>query len=640
MCGLAGWIGESVVQDGVAERMMMALRHRGPNSSDMRTWDEATLIHTRLSILDLTASGNQPIANEDGTVWTVFNGEIYNHHELRRALELRGHRFQGRSDSEVIPHLYEEEGPTCIAKLRGMFALAIFDLRSQTLVLARDRFGIKPLFYAPGTRRLGFASEIRALLELPGIDDRPDRQAVYDFAALFYIPAPETFYAGIRSLLPGELLVARSGQHGLSWKTRLFHQWAIAPNFELTLDQAADRTQALLKKAVQRQMESDVPLGTLLSGGIDSSLVSSAAQKASRAGIRTFNVRFSDQEFDETWAALEVARHIGSHHTTLDMEQGGGNWNEITGLLRHAGQPFADTSLFAVHGVCRLMRRHLTVALSGDGGDEAFGGYNTFWQLGRIVTLQRIPSAVLSWTTLGMAFLGNLGIAPSRFGKRISEFAGADDVSIMQNLFSWIREDEHGRLCVDEKEAQPIRRLFEPQWDFKLPKHASRVERLSAYTTEIYTRLSLPNDFLFKVDTASMRESLEVRVPMLDEDLFDFGLSLPHRLKVRSRAGKLVLRAVADRWLPPRVAQKPKMGFGLPVDTWVDAEFRAQLQDTLLGSTSCLRDFFRPDVYRPMVEAFCRKLSYPGVSRQGLYQRAIMLLSLQLTLENKRSGIS
>jgi len=640
MCGIAGWVGEPPAQEKVAERMMTALRHRGPDSSGMRVWREATLLHTRLSILDLTATGHQPLANEDGTVWTVFNGEIYNHHELRCELEAKGHIFKGRSDSEVIPHLYEEEGPTCVAKLRGMFALAILDLRNQTLVLARDRFGIKPLFYAPGTRRLGFASEIRALLELPGIDDRPDRQAVYDFAALFYIPAPETFYAGIRSLLPGELLVARSGQHGLSWKTRLFHQWAIAPNFELTLDQAADRTEALLAKAVQRQMESDVPLGTLLSGGIDSSLVSSAAQKASRAGIRTFNVRFSDQEFDETWAAMEVANQIGSHHTTLDMDHGAGRWDEITGLLRHAGQPFADTSLFAVHEVCRLMRRHLTVALSGDGGDEAFGGYNTFRQLGRIVALQLVPSAVLSCTSLGMAFLGNLGIAPSRFGKRISEFAGADDVSIMQNLFSWIREDEHGRLCVDEKEAQPIRRLFEPQWSFKLPKHASRIERLSAYSTEIYTRLSLPNDFLFKVDTASMRESLEVRVPMLDEDLFDFGLSLPHRLKVRSKAGKLVLRAVADRWLPPRVARKPKMGFGIPVDTWVDAEFRARLLDTLLGSTSCLQEFFRRDVYRPMVEAFCRKISYPGVSRQGLYQRAIMLLSLQLTLENKRSGIS
>lgn len=640
MCGIAGWLGDPQTEDGVAERMLAALRHRGPNSRGIRIWRDATLLHTRLSILDLTTAGNQPMANEDGTVWTVFNGEIYNHRELRSELEARGHVFKGRSDSEVIPHLYEEEGPTCVAKLRGMFALAIFDTRARTLVLARDRFGIKPLFYAPGSQQLGFASEIRALMELPGIDDRPDRQAIYDYAALFYIPAPETFYAGIRAIQPGELLVAQFGAHGLSWKTRMYHRWAIAPDFGLTLDQATDRAEALVTAAVRRQMESDVPLGTLLSGGIDSSLVSAAAQEVSVKRIETFNVRFFDQDYDETWAAVEVAKKIGSYHTTLDMDHAGGTWDGITGLLRHAGQPFADTSLFAVHGVCRLMRQHVTVALSGDGGDEAFGGYNIFWQLGRIAVLQRIPASVLYGASVGMASLERLGIIPGRFGRRLGELAGADDIAIVQNLFSWIREDEHSRLCVDEKEAQSIRRLFEPRWDYVLPKNASRIERLSAYATEISTRLMLPNDFLFKVDTASMRESLEVRVPMLDEDLFDFGLSLPHRLKVQGRTCKRVLRAVADRWLPPRVAQKPKRGFAIPVDTWADREFKTRLKETLLGTGSGLPEFFRSDVYRPMVEAFCDGTPYPSVSRQGLYQRAIMLLSVHLGLSNKSHPIA
>ena len=635
MCGVAGWLGFLPDGERYAVRMARALRHRGPDAEGIRSWPAATLVHTRLSIIDLSPAGTQPMANEDGTVWTVFNGEIYNHRELRCHLEARGHVFKGRSDSEVIPHLYEEEGPTCVAKLRGMFALAIFDTRARTLVLARDRFGIKPLFYAPAPHRLAFASEIRALLQLPGIDDRPDRQAIYDFSALLYIPAPETFYKGIRALEPGQMLEAQLGTHGISWKTRTYHRWTVAPDYAMSLREATDRTESLLTTAVHRQMESDVPLGALLSGGIDSSLVSAAAQDASAQRIKTFNVRFPDKKFDETWAAVEVAKHIGSLHTTLDMESVGGTWDHITGLLRHVGQPFADTSLFAVHAVCRLMRQHVAVALSGDGGDEAFGGYNTFWQLGRIASLQRVPAPFLYGASVGMSYLGRLGIIPGRFGKRLGELAGADDVAIVQNLFSWVREEEHGRLWVDKKEAESIRRLFEPQWDYALPKNASRIERLSAHTTEMNIRLRLPNDFLCKVDTASMKESLEVRVPMLDEDLFDFGLSLPHALKVRNRTCKLVLRAIAGRRLPSRVSGKPKMGFGIPVDTWVDTDFKIRLRETLLGPASRLSEYFEPKMYRPMVEAFCQGDVHPDISRQGLYQRVIMLLSLQLALSSK-----
>jgi len=314
------------------------------------------------------------MANADGTVWTIFNGEIYNHCELRRQLEARGHVFKGRSDTEILPHLYEEEGAEFVSKLRGMFALAIYDTRPRTLLLARDRFGIRPLFYAPGTEWFMFASEIRALCELPGIDNWPDRQAISDFAALFFIPAPETVYTGIRALQPGEILEAQLDAHGVSYTIRTYHQWAIAPHPAMTLAQAAERTAGLLMPAVRSQMESDVPLGAFRSGGINSSVVSVAAQAALSAQLQTFNVCFAEQAYDETWAEVAVAQHIGSRHETLDMDDMRGTWDYITGLLRHAGQPFADTSLFAVHAVCRLMRRHVTVALSGDGGDEGFDG--------------------------------------------------------------------------------------------------------------------------------------------------------------------------------------------------------------------------------------------------------------------------
>jgi asparagine synthase (glutamine-hydrolysing) len=586
-----------------------------------------------LSIIDLSSNGAQPIGNEDGTVWAVFNGEIYNHRDLRRRLEDRGHIFKGRSDSEVIPHLYEEDGPDFIAKLRGMFAIAVFDTRRNRLILARDRFGIKPVFYTQGADRLGFASEIRALRTLPDIDDRPDRQAVYDFAALFYIPAPETFYTGIRAMRPGELLVAEFGPGGISCRSHMYHTWIIAPDPSMALDQATDRAEALLTAAVDSQLESDVPLGTLLSGGIDSSLVSAAAQECTDRRIKTFNVRFADKEYDETWAAVATAHHIGSDHMTLDMENGQGTWEHITGLLRQAGQPFADTSLFAAHAVCRLMRQHVTVALSGDGGDEAFGGYNTYWRLAGISRLQALPAMLWSAGGFALAVLEKAGMAGRYRSDRLQEFAEADDTSIVQHLSCWIREQELSRLCVDHAKLLPIRRLFEPQWEYRFSGRAARIERLSAHATETGVRLNLPHDYLFKVDTASMSHSLEVRVPMLDEELFQFGLSLPHRLKVEGQTGKRVLRSLAKRRLPSAVASKPKGGFSIPVDSWATDQFRSQLRETLLKPASRLADFFRPEVYRPIVEAFCDRTACPNVSRQGLYQRIIMLLSVQLSLD-------
>jgi asparagine synthase (glutamine-hydrolysing) len=634
MCGIAGWLGTLPDSEKYASRIVQALRHRGPDAHGTQSWPEATLIHTRLSIIDLSPTGAQPMANEDGTVWTVFNGEIYNHRELRRQLEARGHIFKGRSDTEILPHLYEEEGSGFVGKLRGMFALAIYDTRTRTLLLARDRFGIKPLFYALATEQLMFASEIRALLELPGIDDRPDRQAIYDFAALLYIPAPETFYTGIRALQPGELLEAQIDGHGVSYKIRTYHQWAMTPDHTLTLDQAADRAEALVMAAVRPQLESDVPLGAFLSGGIDSSLVSVAAQAALSSGLRTFNVRFAEMEYDETQAAVAVAKHISSHHETLDMEDVQGTWDHVTDLLLHAGQPFADTSLFAVHAVCRLMRQHVTVALSGDGGDEGFGGYHYYLQMARIARCHILPAPVWHGASVALIPWANLKVVPKRFLQRLRDLAGADNTAIVQNLLCWVRDQEHRHLCCDT-DVLPIRRLFEPRWEHHLSPKASRLEKLFVHMTEVGIRLPLANDYLVKVDIASMKESLEVRVPMLDEDLFAFGLSLPHYLKVDGRTCKRVLRAVAQRWLPLPVASKPKRGFAIPVDRWVDTDFKERLQDTLLGPSSRLPDFFRPAAYRPILEAFCQGHPCPHISRQGLYQRAIMFLAVHLGLSSK-----
>jgi asparagine synthase (glutamine-hydrolysing) len=634
MCGIAGWLGHLANREEYAVRMCEVLRHRGPDGHGIQSWPEATLIHTRLSIIDLSPTGAQPMANEDGTIWTVFNGEIYNHRELRRDLRSRGHVFKGLSDTEVLPHLYEEHGANFVTKLRGMFAFAIYDLRAHKLLLARDRFGIKPLFFSPGSERLAFASEINALLALPDVDRKPDRQAIYDFAALFFIPAPETFYVGIKALQPGEFLEAQFDKGKISWKTNAYHRWSIATEYSTTLDEASDQTHDLLSAAVTRQMESDVPLGALLSGGIDSSLVSAAAQSVLSEPLRTFNVRFPEKEYDETWAAVAVANHIGSRHEVLDIDGVPGTWEYISSLLCHSGQPFADTSLFAVNAVCRLMRQHLTVALSGDGGDEGFGGYNFYWQIARIARLQQLPDWALNAGALSLGPLARFDIVSASLPQRFSDLVHADNTSIVQQLFCWIREHEHAALCNDT-DLLPVRRWFEPQWDQNFSSRTSRLERLSANATEANVRLMLANDFLFKVDIASMKESLEVRVPMLDEDLFTFGLSLPHVLKVDGRKCKRVLRKVAKRSLPSAVANKPKRGFGIPVDRWVDDEFKKNLKDALLGGSSKLAEFFKPESYRPIIEAFCGGLPRPGISREGLYGRAIMLLSVQLALCHK-----
>jgi asparagine synthase (glutamine-hydrolysing) len=279
------------------------------------------------------------------------------------------------------------------------------------------------------------------------------------------------------------------------------------------------------------------------------------------------------------------------------------------------------------------MRQHVKVALSGDGGDEAFGGYNFYWQLALIAWLQRLPMPVWQGLSVGLIPLARFGLVHAHRQQRFNELAGADDIAVIQQLLTWVREEEQRRLCLDDGKVLPIRRLFEPRWEYGLPRGASRIERLSALATEANIRLVLPNDFLFKVDKASMKEGLEVRVPMLDEDLFALGLSLPHRLKVKGRTCKRVLREVAKRRLPSAVAKKPKRGFVIPVDTWVDSNFKRRLRDSLLGPSSRLPEFFNPDAYKPIVEAFCEDRPLSGISKGGLYSRVIMFLSIQLTTE-------
>jgi asparagine synthase (glutamine-hydrolysing) len=629
MCGLAGWLG---FPDGVVpgDAILESLAHRGPDANGITTWPEAGLLHTRLKIIDLSPTGAQPMTNEDSSVYAIFNGEIYNHRSLRRELEAKGHVFRGTSDTEVLPHLYEEHGPELFSRLHGMFALALYDVDQRLLFLGRDRFGIKPLFYSRTRRFLAFASELNALRLMPGLDLTPDRQAIADYAVIFYVPAPRTIFRGIDALEPGTLLEARLGRdEEVEVKKRSFHRWSIAPRTDLTLEEAVDEADTLLEDAVARQLESDVPLGALLSGGIDSSLVSMAAQRRGNQTIRTFNVRFAEADYDETPAAKAVADQIGSQHETLAMPTGGGSWERVTSLLAHAGQPFADSSIFAVDAVAEAMRVYVTVALSGDGGDEGFGGYDFYKRLGQMERVRRIPGSVGKSASRLAGLAAQAGFIRSTLPSRIREVSGADQTAVVQALFSWIRGEERERLIVDAPDLEPPRRLFEARWDGGL---RNGVDRLVAHTVEVNMRLVLPNDFLFKVDTASMRHSLEVRVPMLDEDLIAFALSLPPALRANRGAGKIVLREVAKRRLLSSVASRPKRGFAVPVDTWVDSDFKDNVRCTLLDSGSRLPEYLNPRVYEAWVHDFCLEPGSSDLGRDNLYQRIVMLLGLDLAL--------
>jgi asparagine synthase (glutamine-hydrolysing) len=635
MCGLAGWLGGPPVDEAAQNAVLERLSHRGPDGTGAKLFDDAGLLHTRLKIIDLSPLGDQPMPNEDGTVWVVFNGEIYNHRQLRRSLEGSGHRFRGRSDTEVLVHLYEQHGAGMLGLLRGMFALAVFDVTRRALLLGRDRFGIKPLFFTHDRQALRFASELQALRAFPGVEVTPDRQALADYAALLFIPAPRTAYTEIDALEPGSYVEARLGPDGLELETRRYHEWAPEPRAGLSLEDAVSEVGPLLDEGVRRQLESDVPLGAMLSGGIDSSLVCEAAQRELDRDLATFSVRQSDPAHDESHVAAQVASAIGSDHMTLEMDEDRGTWESISGTLLGLGQPFADTSLFAVRRVSRAMRHHVTVGLSGDGGDEAFGGYDLYWQLERIASLLRLPTP--AWR-IGAALArpaAAVGLGRPSLARRATDLAGADDTSVIETLFCWLRPREHAELLVDPTGVDPTRRHFERSWAAAAAWNGTRVERLSAHAAEVNVRLVLPNDYLFKTDAGSMRESLEVRVPLLDEETVDFGLSLPHRLRTDGRRGKRVLRALAAKRLPAAVAARPKQGFTVPFDRWVDDSFKATAREALLDPGSPVADHFRPEVYRPWVEAFAQGAQVPEITRGGLYQRVMMLVGLDVALRSQ-----
>jgi asparagine synthase (glutamine-hydrolysing) len=587
MCGIAGFAGRA---GGERERepslraMCAAIVHRGPDEEGRFLASDVALGMRRLSVMD-PAMGQQPMTNEDGTLQLVFNGEIYNHRQLRRDLVARGHAVATSSDTEVIVHLYEELGDAVVDALRGMFAFALWDTRRQRLLIARDRIGIKPLYYWEHAGGLAFASELRSLLAMPEFTARVSAEAVAQFLTFGYVPETHCIFEGVRKLPPG---------HRLTWEpTGTLHierYWSPlrAERTDVTDDEAVEELRSLLRESVALHLESDVPLGAFLSGGIDSSAVVAQMAQLVPGRVKTFSIGFDETSHNEAPHAARVAQEIGTEHTELIVRPDADSL--VDSVITGFDEPFGDPSSLPTFLVSQMAREHVTVALSGDGGDELFGGYTRYTEL-----LSRSEFSWLTRTVLGRvaAYLPHGFLGRNRLLDMSRTLRGRYAATVAAPAA--VREG--GMLS-----AALAAKI--PPMDALLSAAFSPVagRDLLAQMTAADLATYLPGDILTKVDRMSMSVSLEARVPLLDHHIVEFAMSLPSRMKVRGGTGKWLLRQAITGLVPPRVLTYPKRGFGVPLQEWFRGDLRYRLDGLLEPSARIAPYVDRDAVTRLVVE--------------------------------------
>jgi asparagine synthase (glutamine-hydrolysing) len=604
MCGICGELslrGEPV-SSAVIRGMRDALVHRGPDDAGVFVADSgrAGLGFRRLRIIDLTANASQPMANEDRSVHLVFNGEIYDFQAIRRGLVARGHQFISQSDTEVIVHLYEEKGPDCITDLDGMFAIGIWDERLGQLTLARDRAGKKPLFYYLDDDRLLFASEIKAFFEHPSTALDINDEAIPYFFIHGYVPSPDTFYRRVRQLEPGTVLtIDRDGRMATRQYWQLRYPRLDAPGTKAPLDRArAVRVlRDLVTRAVERRLVSDVPLGAFLSGGLDSTIVVGLMSQLMSAPVKTFSIGFEgDPAYDETSYARSAATRFRTDHTEFKVTPSA--IDLIERLIWHHDGPFGDSSAVPTYIVSQLTRRHVTVVLTGDGGDELFAGYLRFYAG---VLSEKIP-AVLARSA--HALLSRLPVPSSDRHPlaRAQRFFGSMTMPLYDRMTRW------NSLFYDDLDA-----LLEPSFRATLSgldrlryiaRELTAMDGLSTLNKQLHANFKsyLLDDLLVKMDRCSMANSLEARSPFLDRELIEFAATLPDDMKLHGRTTKVLLREAFADLLPPDIAARGKMGFGVPLGTWFRGDLRDYLHDMLLGPGARYSPYLARDYVRTLVE--------------------------------------
>jgi asparagine synthase (glutamine-hydrolysing) len=599
MCGIAGKVwhdGSRPVEPDLLARMAASIRHRGPDDEGIWTAPGVGLVHRRLAVIDLSPRGHQPMASADGALHIVFNGEIYNHRELRRELAARGRTFRSDSDTEVLLHLYEEDGVGMLERLRGMFAFAIWDARTRTLFAARDRLGKKPFHYLHDGEKFLFASEPRAILRDPAVSAAPDGRAIGHYLTFGYVPGAHSALRGFNKLPPAHYLLLRDGALDVRryWDVRFLPKRR-EPEAELEA-----RLIDLLEESVRLRMISDVPLGALLSGGVDSSLVVALMKRVGAGTVRTFSIGFEEPRYDELPHARAVANHLGTEHEELVVRPDAAAL--VPRLVWHYGEPFADSSALPTFLLSEMTRRSVTVALGGDGGDESFAGYDRYRATALAGISDVLPQVVRRAVADAAARIAVTG-TPKSLPYRAHRFLEVLSRDPRRRYAAWIVYFDQQRkldLCTPEYlEAHggfdSLDLLDEA---FARSDAPSVVEGAQHFDLQHY----LPDDLLVKVDVASMAHALEVRSPLLDHHVVEFAASLPERLKMRGLVQKRILKRISRDLLPSGILERRKMGFGVPIDRWLRRELRDMAGDVLLSPRAQQRGYFRPERVRALFE--------------------------------------
>jgi asparagine synthase (glutamine-hydrolysing) len=598
--------------------MGRSIAHRGPDAEGFWTDLGLGLVHRRLSIIDL-AGGDQPLGNEDGSVQVVFNGEIYNFQELRTGLEARGHRFRTQSDTEVLVHLYEEEGERLVERLRGMFAFALWDRTKRRLLLARDRLGIKPLYYYRDREKLIFGSEIKSILTHPGVRRIIDVEALESYLAFGMVPGERSIFQNIRKLLPAHVLVVRAG--GLDSLPRRYWQLCLEPDHNTPAEVWQEAVRAKVEEAVRSHLIADVPLGAFLSGGLDSSAVVACSAGSSAGPLQTFSIGFVEEAFSELPYAREVARQFGTQHTeevvTADAV------SLLDELTYYYDEPFADSSAIPTFLVSRLASRRVKVALSGDGGDEAFGGYARYAHDLKEAALRRHLPAWFRRLALGP--LGRIWPKadwlprPLR-AKTLLTNLSLDGGSAYANTLAISRPPLRRRLLARDLAASL--NGHQPE-DVVRAGHAAApsADPLGGMIAADVATL-LPDDFLVKVDRASMAHSLEVRPPLLDHELLELAARVPSRWKVHDGQTKWIFKQAFRDRLPAAAVDRPKHGFEMPIDAWLRGPLRERFEASVLEPGARVAELIDTDTTRRLYRAHLR-----GVGRHGGTLWALLVLA-------------
>jgi len=596
MCGIAGILrlDGAPVDESVLCRMAETLRHRGPDDHGTLVDGPVGLASRRLAIQDLSPRGHMPMSSEDGRHHIVFNGEIYNFQELRRELERAGSRFRSGSDTEVVLEGYAQLGEAILGRLRGMFAFAIWDARDRTLLLARDRLGKKPLYYAADDRRVAFASEPKALLQDPSLRASPNPIAIHHYLTWGYVPSPWCAFDGVRKLPPAHLLTV----HAARLESRRYWDLHYRPKRGGAEADLVGELRNTLQEATALRLISDVPVGALLSGGVDSSLVVALIRRVHTGAVRTFSIGFDDAAFDERDHAAAVARHLETEHHALVVRPDAVAM--VPRLAWHYDEPFADSSAIPSFALAALARSRVTVALGGDGGDESFLGYDRYLAARAGGMVDAVPQTLRALISRGAPLLPKGG--PKTRRHRIRRLVESLGRNAEQRYAQWMMYfDDAAKRTLYADGLAPVAAT---------PSEALLAAAFAASDADTFVEASahtdvqtyLPDDLLVKMDIASMAHSLEVRSPLLDHHVVEFAASLPARLKLRGLTQKYLLKEVARPWLPAGILDRRKMGFGVPLHRWFREDLREMAYDVLLDRRARERGYFQPRAVRRLLD--------------------------------------